>query len=251
MKYAGPRYVLVNHTNSCYKDVDSAWVDHGVVEGHPRLEDRNQNKLSTQNDVFHVDQSTEKFTPSEDDIQVKRLNGFYRIYCYGHSIVVRNVNVTCPPYVFKIPQTDRFTLNGHTYQANSHKQVSISLHELEIDRQLAKQLKFYEVKIKPANLSAIDQHLGHLNNLFKSVGMNVTIDSMDWASFTGPLGSVFSYLRSTWGVVEDFVIIALFEVAAIVLIEISLIVNIVALICKGGVGLFRSSQSRNKHSHYV
>lgn len=118
MRYVGPRYILVNHTNDCMCDVDSSWLDGDILEGHPCVKSQTVNEtrvvpLTALKNNFHVDYCLRNFQPSSSDIQVKRANGFFRIYCYGHKIKIEGIYRDCPLEVFELPITTTFVLNGH------------------------------------------------------------------------------------------------------------------------------------------
>jgi hypothetical protein len=161
MKYAGLRYVLVNQTNNCYMNVDTDWINYSTLEGHPCLVDKQDQPRSIElhdlKQPFHAEICKTNFTPDTTDIQVKRLNGFMRVYCFGHQITLKRRNETCPQFVFELPMTESFELNGHMHQASFKEKVLVNPHELHVNREIIKQLDVDRIRFATTNLTILDQ----------------------------------------------------------------------------------------------
>jgi hypothetical protein len=176
MKYSGPRYVMVNTTNSCQMDVQEYWIDSKGVSSHPCIKENRP--LEQISNLYHPDICRDSFTGSDKDIQIKHYNGLYKVYCFGNNITVSNQMLSCPDYVFDLPLSERFELNGETHDLGEVSTVTVNAVELHINNQLAEQLKTDKIKIYGSNLTTLDSAFERLSRLTSSITGNVRqIDS--------------------------------------------------------------------------
>lgn len=163
MKYAGPRHVMVNTTSNCYQHVKEHWVNNKIISGHSCAKENQQ--LDAQNKIYHTEYCRKNFKPDADDIQVHLFNGFYKIYCYGHTIMVNKKNHTCPENVFELPQSENFVLNNEEYALTQMSQVLVNTADLHHSNQVTEQLKIDRVKMRPVNMTGLDAGLKKLEQL--------------------------------------------------------------------------------------
>lgn len=198
-RYAGPRYVLANLSNGCYMGLDSDWINYESVEGHPcNADDARQSvQLFDLKRPFHSERCVDKFVADSDDIQVHRANGFMKVYCFGHHIVVNGHNHTCPKHVFEIPETDSFELNGHAHEARVKETVLINPHEMSINREIGRQFRVGRLQTEPVNMTLLDQSLGLLNKLATKAGVPITLRT-DFRPGTGVFKGLFAVVGNIW-----------------------------------------------------
>lgn len=171
MKYSGPRYVLVNTTNSCQLDVQEYWISSKSVSNHPCNQDNKQLESITK--LYNPDVCRNNFTGDTKDIQIKHHNGLYKIYCFGNNITVGDQKLPCPDYVFELPLSERFELNEEVHDLGEVSTITVNTIELYINDQLTERLKTDKIKIYGSNTTALDSAFGRLSRLTESIRADV------------------------------------------------------------------------------
>ena len=219
MKYAGPRFVLANITNGCYLDVQEYWMREDALRGHTcTTANGNLEPISR---IYHQDVCHKAFTPSKRDIQVFQINGFNRIYCYGHNITVKSIKSPCPDYVFELPLTESYELADYQYESTKVSSVVINTLDLQINRDIEKQLKTDKIKIYGTNLTALDNEVNTLQRMLGKFGANITLSEGVLPEFlVNPLGPVFKMFGNIWTFVQKGIVVA-FSLAVVFLLVIS------------------------------
>lgn len=109
-EYKGPHYIIYNNTANCIKGIDQPY-SRRVID--------NNAKDERLNDWEHreIPRNTTKIP-----VTLKTVGGWHYIYYYSHNIKQRAKTIRCPPYVFKVPVTETFELEGqkHTPQHQAH-----------------------------------------------------------------------------------------------------------------------------------
>lgn len=216
MRYAGPKFVLANHTSQCYRGINSDWLEGNTLEGHPCKDSSNEtNLLSDLNLPFHEETCVRIFQSSQDDIQVKRLNGFFKIYCYGHNITVGLAERRCPEYVFELPLSERFILNGHENTPLQQTKILIHSNELAVNKYIARTLRLEETKILGINTTNLNATVDSLKQRLTKL-KNVTLKEL---SLSSALTSLLDGITNVYWLIESVVMHGLiFGVCVIVLI---------------------------------
>lgn len=127
-------------------------MNDNALEGHPCPGNDRQNdefvSLDKLRKPFHKEICLQNFNASKGDIQIKRVNDFFHIYCYGHKIILAGNERVYPPFVFEISQNEKYELNGHINLVSSKNQVLLNPHDLTINRDLSRFLKLNEIKLQ-------------------------------------------------------------------------------------------------------
>lgn len=173
MKYSGPRYILVNTTNSCLKDIQEYWISEKSVRSQPCHNDNQQ--LEPIQHLYHADICRSDFKNDTKDIQIKQFNGLYRIYCFGSTITINKEKIQCPDYVFELPISEKFELNNEVYDLGEVSTVTVNAVELHINNELAEQLKTDKVKIYGTNTTALDTSFERLSRLTETIMKDVKL----------------------------------------------------------------------------
>lgn len=203
LKYSGPRYVLANRTTNCFMGIDSAWFDGELLEAHPC--DTSDSASLKGREPTYTKERCGEYKSSPNDIQIKRFNGFHRIYCKGNQILIKGLNQTCPDYVFQIPLTEPFVVNNYSYEVSSAKrEISVNADLLEINNFISKELSIDKVEINTKSLIKLDDKLNKLNEMFKKVGANITLVESDFGSLGDFLSSPWKALTSLWSSVKYY-----------------------------------------------
>lgn len=231
MKYAGPRYVLTNHTNKCYLHIESDWLHKDALEGHPCLNEQgvpgaNLNEISF---PFHAETCVNKLVASTLDIQIKRLNGFIRIYCLGHLIKL-DTEQECPAYIFELAATDYFCLNGHENRQSSRKGVLVDPHEIVVNREISKKLKLDKIKIKVFNHTTLNEKLEALGDAISTYGQNITLAKISGGFLINPFEGLTSVLTDLWNYLQQGFLVVITIMGACILIIVSPAINIIVSI---------------------
>lgn len=237
MKYAGPRYVPVNTTNNCQLDVQEYWITDKQVTGHPCMKENQQ--LEPIANTYHKTVCHRNVTAYSRNIQIKHFNGYYKVYCFGHNITIDGQLMQCPDYIFEMPISQKFELDGQLYDLGEVSTVTINAVDLHINNDITDRLNMDTVKIIGTNLTGLDNAFGRLSRLTDSIFHNVTlIDSpfSDW--FSGGIWGIFDFIGS---IIEKFsmiISIVLFIGALIImfpLIEIGMIIAKIVYSCFLGI----------------
>lgn len=173
MKYAGPKYILVNTTNSCHQDIQEYWITDKQISGHTCLKDNKQ--IETAKHIYHPDICRTNFKGSPNDIQIKIFNGYYQIYCYGNNIIVSSVVLECPQFVFELSLSEKFELGGEIYDLGEVSTVTINAIELHINNDISDQLKVDKLEIYGINTTKLDSSFQRLSRLTESIMRNITM----------------------------------------------------------------------------
>lgn len=239
MKYAGPRYILANHTNNCYLDIDTDWLHRDALEDHPCNGENSIGTLSRINFPFHSEACVNKLIFSTNDIQVKRMNGFIHIYCLGHEIILE-IEHDCPEYVFELAATDSYTLNGHVHKKLSRRGVLIDPHEVIVNKEIAGRLKLNSVKIRVYNQTTLNQKLEAFSNAIADYGKNLTMKSFDVNKvLISPFGTVIDFLSQLWSYLQHGIIVLVALVAACLLVAVSPLLRLLLTLVNTSVRLTR------------
>lgn len=206
MKYAGPRFILANITNGCYLDVQEYWMKDDSLRGHS-CNTVNGN-LEPIVKLYHQDVCHKAFIPSKRDIQVIQVNGFNRIYCYGHNITVKTVKTPCPDYIFELPLTESYELADYQYESTKISSVVINTLDLQINQDITKQLKTEKIKIYGTNLTILDTEINTLQKMLGKIGANITLSEGIFPEILiNPLGSVLKTLGNIWNHIQKGIIV--------------------------------------------
>lgn len=200
MKYAGPNYILANSTNNCLLHLETHWVKDQSVRGHTCM--KANEALGIQAETFHPEECYDTLTPSNKEIQVFEHHGLQKIYCFGHNITIQKQNLTCPRYVFEIPNSVSYSLEGYEYEASNITDVVINYVESQIDKDLAKQLKLDKVKISGVNFTEMDDQIDILSRLVDKFTPNITLAH---TSLPDILKSPITFIMNTFNSITDFV----------------------------------------------
>lgn len=163
MKYNGPRYIMVNTTNSCQQDIQEYWITDKSVTSHPCLKENLA--LEQIERLYHPDVCRDKHKGDSKDIQLKHFNGMYKIYCFGNNITISNKEIPCPEFVFELPISEKFTLAGETYDLGEVSTITVNAIELHINNDLTEQLKINKIKIYGVNTTRLDMSFMGLSRL--------------------------------------------------------------------------------------
>ncbi|CAA2962379.1 Hypothetical predicted protein, partial [Olea europaea subsp. europaea] len=222
MKYAGPRYVMVNTSNSCQLDVQEYWVTEKRISGHPCLQTNKQ--LERKEQVYHADTCFNKPSASQQDIQVKLFNGFYKIYCFGSNITIDKETVDCPEKPFELPISQKFELGGETYDLGEESIVTINPVEQHLNNEITDRLNIDEIKIYGVNTTGLDYAFEKLSSLTDSVKEKVKLIespipkwlTSPFKSIGGAIGKFFAEFSWIISIVASLVVfIILFPVLEI------------------------------------
>lgn len=230
MKYAGPKYILVNTTSNCQLDVQDFWITEyqNTLSGHPCKEEKLLDKIE---DPYHPDICVRHINPNtyEDYIQVKRINGFYKIYCYGMNISINDYSQICPEFVFEIAINEKFELNGVQYDLGEVTTVTVNTMELTINEEISDRLKLDEIKIYGINTTSLDSSFAKLFQISKNIMSNVTtIESPLPESLTKPIkyiGNSISNFLTKFGIAISAILGIASLIILLPIIEIGLILG--------------------------
>lgn len=225
MKYGGPRYIMVNTTNSCYQDVQEYWINDKTISAHPCLKENRQ--LDPIERSYHSDICRNKIVHSPNDIQKKQYNGFYKIYCYGNNITIHNKENSCPDFVFELPVSDTIKLNGEIYDVGDVSTITINAVEQHVNNEISEQLRIDKIKIYGSNLTNLETQFARLSRLTNSIMKNITIIE---SPIAGWLSSPFKAITeaignflSTFGTVMSVILAILAFIILFPVLEIGLV----------------------------
>lgn len=74
---------------------------------------------------FKRDCSRQTNSPSARNVQVKRSNNHYRVYCYHSSILINGTHYDCPNEVFRVPFNIDFQIGGVSYLRRSDLSIDL------------------------------------------------------------------------------------------------------------------------------
>ena len=94
---------------------------------------------------------------------------------HRNSITMNGQNNDCPQYVFELPISEKFELNGEIHDLGEISTININAIEQYINSQLTEQLKADKVKIYGSNLTALDNTFERLSRLTGSITANIGI----------------------------------------------------------------------------
>lgn len=227
MKYSGPRYIMINTTNSCQMDVQEYWINDNSITAHP-CNQENQ-LLDTTDKLFHADICKKQITGSTNDIQVKQYNGLYKIYCFGNNITVENTKMQCPHYVFELPINQKFEIGAEIYDSEDMSSVTVNAVDLHLANVIRDRLKTEVIKIYGSNLTDMDSKFERLSRLTESMLKDVQLihspianrlfdwlkSPLDWiSSMMSKFSTVIALIA---GVGTIIILLPLIEVATIVM----------------------------------
>lgn len=191
-KYSGPRYLLANQSTNCLMGIDTDWLDEGLLQGHPCMEQ----KTSIEN-IFHKEEC-DVFKESTNDIQIKITNGFNRIYCLGHNITINSIVESCPHFIFDLPLTQSFTLNHHHHDASNIKQeYPVNINEVQLNNLIKRNLKIDQLRIKGPNMEYLDKSLNRVNSMLNLIHKNITINH-------SKMEDILDYITEPWNAIYNF-----------------------------------------------
>lgn len=178
---------------------------------------------------YHKEVCVDKLLYSNRDIQIKRINGFILIDCFGHKIFL-DVEKECADYLFELAATDFFSLNGHINQASNRKGVLIDPHELIINRELFARLHLDKVKIKTQNFTTLNDKLEALKDSVRQYGKSISSTTLADSDWTAPIRAVLALLSSFWDYLQTFLMVALAIGAACLLVVVSPAVHLLTAV---------------------
>lgn len=85
-KYAGPRYVLKNLTNDCFKEVSEYLLKENSLMTFPCTEEKK--RLEVNGKLFHEEKCSKVPEFTSTTVQIKQIMEDNRIYCDGFTITV-------------------------------------------------------------------------------------------------------------------------------------------------------------------
>jgi len=114
-EYVGPRYVMVNMTNSCTRVMQEYEIKAGRLKENPFTEEDRQ--IESPETLFASERCINDHRPSTIEIIVHTLNGFTKIYCFGFKITPLAEVYRCSCYVFDIPAMEKFRIEAMVQRA--------------------------------------------------------------------------------------------------------------------------------------
>lgn len=189
--------------------IDSSWIDYKRVEGHncitkDSLSIDERSKLKSRYPAYTKEFCTNKYMPSNLDIQIKTRNGFRRIYCRGFEITINAELRKCPHYSFKKPVTTNFTLNNYVYEfASINKRVTLDAEELQLNNEFVKELQLDKIIMK-INTSEFE-NIERLQEMVGLINHNPTLSENNEfiSALLGPIEQMIGWIRSGWHWIEN------------------------------------------------
>lgn len=208
-------------------EVQTEWLHEDSLMGHYCLES-NGGDLKQFHNIYTPVKCVPKedFKPNSDDIQIKRVSGFYQLYCIRHNFTIRGENETCPDYPFDIPSTETFTLNQNDYTSVSDTRVLINPIEVTLNRQIQRSLKAEVDQIYGINITKFENENSLLEDILKSVPGNITLSDIPDA-LKAPFNSITDIFKSAWELIKKGVVF--FAIIA-VLLELALILPFIQIL---------------------
>lgn len=209
MRYAGPRFVIANVSNSCYDDLDTNSVIDESVTG--LLCDRRDQRLRSIDQLFVSQGCFKKPEFTEASQQVIRYNGDHHIYCPNSTILVHNSNYSCPDYVFPLSLAESFKISTYRYEASKTNEIIIN----SLDRQLNEDIKLQlntDVKISLANATLFELELAKYSKLMQKItGREIKLEKPSWLldSFMDPILFIPRLIGEIWGWLKHALIAAI------------------------------------------
>lgn len=243
MQYVGPSFILTNQTNNCFRSIQNDWFDEGALRAHTCSEENG--KLEDIGKLYHRTSCTNKFVSRDDDIQHRESNGFGRIYCYGHHIIVRDTNYTCPNYVFEIPLGESYVLNTYVNEPQEGAGIVVDTLNVQINREISRQLKIENVKMHGVNLTQLDNAFKFLDELMNKLDKNVTISQLELPEFVkSPIREVVRLIKTVWGKIEKMMVVTAIIIALIILAMISPLLKVLVILVYTTKSMIRKISER-------
>lgn len=128
MKYAGPRYVLVNYDKNCFMEIPEYQIIDEAYRG-PMCEVENQ-KLQHKQALYHPDYCVSEIDNTNNYQMVSR-NGYHKFYCYGLNITIGSKEVPCVDHVFDLPTTQDYSIADYHHIAEKGT-IKIELNPIDM-----------------------------------------------------------------------------------------------------------------------
>ena len=257
MKYVGPRLVLANTTNNCYLDIQEYWMKDGSLRGQPCDEENGILEHTTH--LYHKDVCMKKFIPSRRYTQIKEVDGFHRIYCYGLEIEIRGKNQSCPDHVFELPLSESFGIGKHKFQSTRVTNTVINTLDLQINRDIARQLNSQQIRIYGSNLTNLNKEYSFLDEMIGKINKNITLKQLDLPEFLkSPFTQIVDTLNTFWRYLEKGLLIAAIIAGIFLLLLSAPLIELVILVIKilkrtvtkGLSRLLRRNRNRRSSTDY-
>lgn len=229
MKYAGPQYIMANVSNNCFLDVLRYWIHDDSIQGQPCL--TQNGVLENRNNVFIADVCHNPPPMKSQNVQVKTIDGFQRIYCFGVNITIRGELLACPKFAFEIPLVETYILNNVTHKGRKISR-SIDAIDVQINRDICRQLKMDEKSIYGVNLTTLNTGFKKLDDLVSKLKpLNITKNDIS-AILGSPLDVVTIFISGVWETFKNLTQIALVVILVVLLVASAPLIEFVFWIVK-------------------
>lgn len=198
MKYAGPRYVLVNHDNNCYMEIAEYSIIDETYRGN--MCDVENKKLQHKHSLYHPDYCVSDIDET-DDYQMVTRNGYNKIYCYGLNITVGSKETACPDHVFELPTTQDYAIGSYHHIAErSTVKIELNPIDITIERDIVQQLNADKLNIVANITEEMDKANTLLNRMINKLGANISLTEMPSLpdALQQGVDSAIGSVRSVW-----------------------------------------------------
>lgn len=207
MRYTGPKLVLHNMTNNCFLEIQSYWIDDQSLMGHNCAQENLEIDRSRKS-MFQQLKCKKEFTPSMDDVQIQRDDGFVKTYCFGQNITIKNQVHPCPDKVFELPASESFSIGLFYYRQKHEKLTFVNPVDIQTSRQLSKQLRLNEFKISGTNLTQLNREMDLLGSMMNTISRNLTLSQVNLPDLlTSPLKGLTNMFSGIWHFIEKGMVI--------------------------------------------
>lgn len=236
MKYAGPGLVMLNETSSCLMHVHKHWLGNNAktLEGHPCITPETGRKSFAElGGVYHKEKCRASFTPSQDDIVVKTNNGYCRIYCYGYTITIEGMSHQCPQFVFKLPYTTNFEVNGHEHTSKGKTLAYNDVAEFHVQDQIRAALKLDDMKIMKVDIGPIGKSVNFINKALNRLNETITLNQVNVPSMLEkPAQAITNVAKSVWNYLEVITLYCFIILALMIIVALSPLLHVIAVVVR-------------------
>lgn len=255
MKYAGPRYVLVNNNKNCLMEIPEYQTHDGTYRGD--MCEVENGKIHQKQSLYHHDYCVKEID-NTNVLQTFPRAGYDKIYCFMLDITVGGHKRPCPDHIFDLPITTDYAISNqhrilHENKAEkASRKIELNPADLLIEKDIRDQLKVSQLKIIANVTEELEESNTVLNRMLHMVGANITLTEMPSLPtvIQDQVDSALGSVRSAWDWVKTamsyvFGFAALFMLCALApLVELLIIaLKFVATAFSRMIGRFKSASN--------
>lgn len=226
MKYAGPKYIIANTTNNCYKELPSERIEDKRVTS-PKCDEQN-GEIDVNEKVYHSVRCYKGLEIDEETVQVKYFITKNKIYCFGHNITIQNKNRLCPEFVFETSKGEAFKVEGYVYRPEIKHEVVTTLLDLEIYKNVRRQLKVEKLNMKVIDMKEINETESKLRTLSGKISTKLKFKKIDAPKFLNNIFDLYDeVVKVIWECIESSAYVAIIVLGLIIVTIIGPMIHII------------------------